>query len=63
VLPPNQLTDLRVIHGSCRDFANQFRRSRVDDDLISADNHLALKRIHQLFLTARSTRTMPAPCW
>jgi hypothetical protein len=53
-LPPKELTELRIIHGSCRRAAADFPDGFVwVDDLISKDNAYKdpLKRPHQLFLS------------
>jgi hypothetical protein len=54
VLPPNALTDLRLIHGSCRDTDTPFPDGLAwCDDLLSGEQAYKspLKRPHQLFLT------------
>jgi hypothetical protein len=54
VLPPLELEDLKVVHGSCRDTDNDFPDGLAWlDDLLSNDKAYtsALKRPHQLFLT------------
>ncbi|MGZ8159079.1 MAG: hypothetical protein ACXWT1_11475 [Methylobacter sp.] len=55
-LSPMNLTDLRIVHGSCRRINNMFEDglSWVDDFIAEARNNqtgFALKRPHQLFLT------------
>src|SRR6185503_10420445 len=53
-LSPNELTKLKLIHGSCRDLASKFPDGLAwVDDLLTADTAFAdsLKRIHQMFLT------------
>jgi hypothetical protein len=53
-LPPNALTDLRLIHGSCRDLATSFPDGLAwIDDLLSAGKayNASKTRVHQLFLT------------
>jgi hypothetical protein len=54
LLPPKELTDLRLVHGSCRDVDNGHPDGLAWlDDLLSKDKtyNSALKRPHQLFLT------------
>lgn len=54
VLPPNELTDLKIVHGSCRNPDTSFPDGLAwVDDLLSADNtyESAINRPHQLFLT------------
>ena len=53
-LPPKELKDLMVVHGSCRDTTNDFLDALPWlDDLLSNDKAYssAIKRPHQLFLT------------
>lgn len=54
VLPPKELTDFRLIHGSCRDTDTPFPDGLAWlDDLLSGEQAYKspLKRPHQLFLT------------
>jgi hypothetical protein len=53
VLPPNELTDLRLVHGSCRLSNDSTQPDGLAwvDDLIRPARADALKRPHQLFLT------------
>ena len=54
VLPPKEITDLKLVHGSCRDIANNFPDGLAWlDDLLSTEKNYtsALKRPHQLFMT------------
>ena len=52
VLPPTQLTDLRLLHGSCRrPHADTPDAMTFIDDLIAQTRADGLKRPHQLFLT------------
>lgn len=54
VLPPNKLTDLRIVHGSCRDIDTSFPDALAYlDDLFTKDEAYksALKRPHQVFHT------------
>jgi hypothetical protein len=54
VLPPKELTDLKIVHGSCRDTDNPFPDGLAWlDDLLSAGQaYLSpAKRPHQLFMT------------
>jgi hypothetical protein len=53
-LPPKELTDLRVVHGSCRNTDTEFPDGLAwVDDLLSRDHAYKspLARPHQLFLT------------
>ena len=51
-LPPSQLTDLKVLHGSCRrPHANTPDAMTFIDDIIGDTRTDGLKRPHQLFLT------------
>jgi hypothetical protein len=53
-LPPKALTDLRLVHGSCRNVDTSFPDGLAWlDDLLTRDDAYksALKRPHQLFLT------------
>ena len=54
VLPPNDLKDLKVVHGSCRNIDTSFPDALAWlDDLFTRDRayESAIKRPHQLFLT------------
>lgn len=54
VLPPKELQDLKIVHGSCRDPDNDFPDGLAWlDDLLSNEKAYtsAIKRPHQLFLT------------
>lgn len=54
VLPPKELKDLKIVHGSCRDSDNDFPDGLAWlDDLLSNDKAYtsAITRPHQLFLT------------
>jgi hypothetical protein len=54
LLPPNDLKDLKLVHGSCRDTTNDFPDALAFlDDLLSKDKayKTATARPHQLFLT------------
>lgn len=66
VLPPKELTSLRLIHGSCRDSDTQFPDGLAwVDDLLSRGTAYksALERPHQLFLTGDQIYAdeVPAP--
>jgi hypothetical protein len=65
-LPPTELTDLRVVHGSCRDTDTAFPDGLAwVDDLLSRDQAYTspLARPHQLFLTGDQIYAdeVPAP--
>jgi hypothetical protein len=54
VLPPKELKDLKIVHGSCRDIDTSFPDALAYlDDLFSTDETYksAINRPHQLFLT------------
>ncbi|MCB0629567.1 MAG: hypothetical protein R2824_19710 [Saprospiraceae bacterium] len=52
VLPPRELEDLRILHGSCRNNANQFEDALSwVDDFIDENLANATNRPHQLFLS------------
>jgi hypothetical protein len=54
LLPPKELKDLKLVHGSCRDTTNDFPDALAfADDLLTKDDahKSAVARPHQLFLT------------
>jgi hypothetical protein len=51
-MPPNDLSKLRLVHGSCRKPHDPGRDAlAILDFLIDADRHFPIRRPHQLFLT------------